>query len=67
MSARFADTARGLSGMAALMLGWRPHEFWAATPDELAAILTASHGQSLTPVPPDPATINALRKAFPDG
>lgn len=38
MSARFAATARQLAGQAALLLGWRPAEFWAATPAELAAI-----------------------------
>lgn len=26
-------------GLAACMLGWRPHEFWQATPAELAAAL----------------------------
>jgi len=28
-----------LAGVAARLLGWRPHEFWAATPAELAAAL----------------------------
>jgi hypothetical protein len=28
-----------LAGLAARALGWRPAEFWAATPAELAAIL----------------------------
>ncbi|WP_156447450.1 phage tail assembly chaperone, partial [Blastomonas sp. CCH1-A6] len=36
-AARFADAARALSGLAARLLGWRPQEFWQATPDELAA------------------------------
>src|SRR5690606_28252056 len=34
----FADTARRLSGVTARVLGWRPGEFWAATPAELAAM-----------------------------
>ncbi|MET0251751.1 MAG: phage tail assembly chaperone [Novosphingobium sp.] len=38
---RFADGARRLSGQAALLLGWRPDDFWAATPAELAAIFAA--------------------------
>ena len=39
MSRRFGPSALRLSGLAAQMLGWRPHEFWAATPAELAAAL----------------------------
>jgi hypothetical protein len=38
---RFADAARQLAGQSALLLGWRPHEFWSATPAELAAIFAA--------------------------
>ena len=38
MSGTFAETARELAGQTALLLGWRPPEFWAATPAELAAI-----------------------------
>ena len=34
----FAESARVLAGQTALLLGWRPPEFWAATPAELAAI-----------------------------
>ena len=33
-----AESARVLAGQTALLLGWRPPEFWAATPAELAAI-----------------------------
>ena len=36
--ATFAGAARELAGQTALLLGWRPFEFWAATPAELAAI-----------------------------
>ena len=38
MSGTFAESARELAGQTALLLGWRPPEFWAATPAELAAI-----------------------------
>ena len=34
----FADSTRQLAGQTALLLGWRPREFWTATPAELAAI-----------------------------
>lgn len=39
MTQRFAGLALALGGVAARSLGWRPHEFWAATPAELAAAL----------------------------
>ena len=38
MSGTFAESARELAGQTALLFGWRPPEFWAATPAELAAI-----------------------------
>lgn len=37
----FGENARRLMGMAAVLLGWRPADFWTATPGELAAILQA--------------------------
>lgn len=37
----FADAARALAGQAALLLGWRPDEFWRSTPAELATIYAA--------------------------
>lgn len=39
MSDSFAASAVTLCALAARSLGWRPHEFWAATPAELAACL----------------------------
>lgn len=38
MSGTLAEASRELAGQTALLLGWRPAEFWAATPAELAAI-----------------------------
>jgi hypothetical protein len=35
----FSDGARRLAGMAGVLLGWRPEEFWQATPAELGAVL----------------------------
>lgn len=63
-AARFADAARVLAGIAARVLGWRPGEFWAATPDELAAALTVP-GDPVAQ-PPEPQAIAALRARFPD-
>lgn len=34
----FAENARRLSGLVPRLLGWRPEDFWSATPAELAAI-----------------------------
>jgi len=36
----FAHGASRLSGLIPRLLGWRPDDFWHATPAELAAILT---------------------------
>jgi hypothetical protein len=44
MSGTFAEAARELAGQTALLLGWRPAEFWAATPAELAAIFAVQAG-----------------------
>ena len=41
VSGRFGAAAARLSGQAALLLGWTPDTFWAATPEELATILAA--------------------------
>lgn len=60
----FAQAARGLAGLAAWTLGWRPDEFWRATPDELAASLNGPAPAS--PAPPDAQAIAALQAMFPD-
>jgi hypothetical protein len=62
---RFADRATGLAGLAGAVLGWRPDEFWRATPAELATVLTAL-------APPedgagDGALLARLQESFPDG
>jgi len=41
MTDRFAHAATRLAGIAARLLGWRPGEFWRATPAELALSLDA--------------------------
>jgi uncharacterized phage protein (TIGR02216 family) len=35
----FGAAAQRLGALAALRLGWRPDDFWAATPAEIAAVL----------------------------
>lgn len=63
MSETFGANAARLAGAAARLLGWRPHEFWSATPAELASVLTVAGGDC---APPDRDTIAALAMQFPD-
>lgn len=65
MTQRFAAGALELAGVAGALLGWRPSEFWAATPAELAVIISA-----LTPkneVPAGADLLAELQELFPDG
>ena len=66
MSARFADGAARLAGLAGAIAGWRPDEFWRATPAELAAVIGAIAGDSGAAVP-DAAELRQLMEMFPDG
>jgi Phage tail assembly chaperone protein, TAC len=61
----FADTAVRLCGQCALLLGWRPAEFWESTPAELACILDAMTTHRETP--PDAGDMQQLMELFPDG
>jgi hypothetical protein len=64
-AATFTHAASRLAGLAGALLGWRPDEFWRATPAELAAVLEA-----LMPEPPaavSPADLARLMEMFPDG
>lgn len=51
MSATFADTATRCGTLAAQVLGWRPCEFWAATPAELAIALAPLDDLAAAPPP----------------
>ncbi len=65
MTERFADAAKRLAGASGVAFGWSPDAFWAATPDELAALFAA-----LRPAgerPPATPEIDRLRELFPDG
>jgi len=64
----FAQGARRLAGQAGLLLGWRPDEFWRATPDELADALgplRAMSGADETPMCRE--MLERLREIYPDG
>lgn len=64
MSATFGAGAARLAGAAAALLGWRPAEFWVATPTELAGALGLSGEDAGEPA--DRATVAALLARFPD-
>lgn len=53
----FAASAARLAGLAARALGWRPQEFWAATPAELALSLG---GEGRADAPPTRAELFEL-------
>ena len=59
------ETATRLAGLTGALLGWRPHEFWNATPAELATILTALAPDTANPADRD--LITTLQEQFPDG
>jgi hypothetical protein len=62
---QFANNATRLAGLTAALLGWKPDEFWAATPAELATVL-AAFSPSIDAAP-DAKTLEQLKEQFPDG
>ncbi|WP_133364607.1 phage tail assembly chaperone [Qipengyuania sediminis] len=60
----FAQTAARLAGLAARVLGWRPGEFWAATPAEMAMSLG---GEGPNEAPPSREEILTLIERDGDG
>jgi hypothetical protein len=50
MSEVFADGAAKLAGQVPRLLGWRPDDFWNATPAELAAILASFEPAAAPPL-----------------
>lgn len=46
----FSSNAQKLCGQIALLLGWRPSEFWDATPHEIGLILSANDAQNSAPI-----------------
>jgi hypothetical protein len=61
----FATSAGRLAGWAGATLGWRPGEFWSATPAEGAAVYVAfaARGEA----PPAEDELARLQEQFPDG
>ena len=60
----FADAARRAARVAAALLGWRPAEFWAATPAELRTALGLDGDDGGAPATGD--LLAQLMKEFPD-
>jgi Phage tail assembly chaperone protein, TAC len=60
----FVEAAEKLAGLSGALLGWRPAEFWAATPAELSAIIAALSPQDEIG---DAHLITLLKERFPDG
>jgi hypothetical protein len=50
VSERFSDGAARLAGQIPRLFGWRPGDFWDATPAEIAAVLTASEPGDAEPL-----------------
>lgn len=66
MTRYFATAALPLCGTMARVAGWRPDEFWAATPADVAAVLggwAADGGDAGV----DRDALAAMMEAFPDG
>lgn len=62
----FSAAATRIAGHAALLLGWRPTDFWNATPAELATALAPLAGEGDGP-PASPAELSRLMEQYPDG
>jgi len=60
----FGHGARRLAGLSARALGWRPAEFWGATPAELAAAIANPASEFL---PVSRAEIDILLERESDG
>ena len=66
MMATFGESAGRLAGLAGVLLGWRPDEFWAATPAEMATIIGAMTGPGDAEAAGAP-DLARLKEMFPDG
>lgn len=65
MSGFLAERASRLAGLAGILIGWRPQDFWRATPAELAAVLGAMEPASDGAM--SAKDLAALMEQFPDG
>ncbi|WP_066530130.1 phage tail assembly chaperone [Erythrobacter sp. CCH5-A1] len=66
MTAHFGDAALRWAGLAAQLLGWRPAEFWSATPAELATALTPHDDPTALPPPSREAIARMMERDADD-
>lgn len=66
MDERFGPAALALAGVTARVLGWRPDDFWTATPADVATVLAAWRGEDGADGV-DRAGLAAMMEQFPDG
>lgn len=66
MTDLFGDAALRLAGLAAQALGWRPAEFWAATPAELVTALRPPEELSAFPPPSREAIARMMERDADD-
>ena len=60
----FGEVAWRLAAHTAVTMGWRPDDFWNATPAELLGILQAIAGD--VQAPPSTVEMQELMSRFPD-
>lgn len=65
-SGRFSDGAGRLAGVAGWLLGWRPDEFWRATPGELLSVLRVAAGREQAGEGVDGGELARLMERMPD-
>lgn len=65
MTERFGEAALRACALAARALGWRPGEFWSATPAELAACLVDPTTPAAAPL--GRSDLERLMESDPDG
>ena len=63
---RLGPAAIALAGVMARVAGWRPDEFWAATPADVRAVLAGWVDREAEPCF-DGAALAAMMERFPDG
>lgn len=62
MTPGFSDAAAFWCGHAARLLGWRPAEFWSATPAELVMALSAPDTLAAPPPPSRELIANMMER-----
>jgi uncharacterized phage protein (TIGR02216 family) len=68
MDGRLGSAAIMLAGVMARVAGWRPDEFWAATPADVRAVLAGwGEADAEAAAAFDGAALAAMMERFPDG